>query len=64
MPVWWTYGDAVGQGHQGGWRHRALCVLFSCACMCVCWDESETKLRGLMRHAGGQQQKEVPALVY
>lgn len=31
-------------------------------CVCVCWGESMTKLRDLMRHAGGQRQKAVPAL--
>lgn len=63
LPVWWTYGNAVGQGHHGGWRHGVLCVLYVCLfvhermcvyaydCVCVCWDESTTKLKDLMRHA-------------
>lgn len=43
------------------WGHCVVCV---CACVWrgVCFDEFITKLKGLMRHAQGQRQKEVPAL--
>lgn len=62
--VWWTYGNAAGQGIKagGGVGGTVLLCERACVCVSVCWDEFITKLKDLMRHAEGQWQKEVPAL--
>ena len=49
-----------GTGHSV--YYMCVCVFMCAYSMSVCWDESMTKLRDLMRRAGGQRQKEVPAL--